>query len=236
MPARGGSKGVPGKNLRPLGGIPLVLHTINYALGEPGIADVLFSTDNLELAGLVMPIQDFQKMESGSILQVGARLMVHRRKDSQATDLAKISSTLFEISNSKFASDYEKLLMLQPTSPIRFPGELDTILKIARNESWSSIVSIRDATNNHPERMYLLENGILHPYSKTSFGDNPPRQLLEPVYIKDGSFYLFKIDLLRTGIMLGGAVYPYNRSCFPSVNIDTSIDFEFAEFLLNREL
>jgi len=234
VPARGGSKGVPGKNLRPLGGVPLALRTIDYALAESEIDDVLFSTDDPELARLVMPIQDFQNMDPGSIYQTGTRLMVHRRTDAQATDLARISSTLFDISRLSFAADYEMLLMLQPTSPLRFPGELHSILEIAQDDGWSSVVSVRDATNNHPERMYLLEGGLLRQYSPTNIGDNPPRQLLEPVFIKDGSFYLFRMSSLRAGIMLGEDVFPYVRSHFPSANIDTAIDFEFAEFLLNR--
>lgn len=235
IPARGGSKGVPGKNLRPLAGVPLALISINYALSEKLIDEIIFSTDDSALASLVMPIEDFLSMEIGTLRRLKNRLSIHRRSVNLANDESKISETLFEISKMQVSQNYEFLLMLQPTSPFRNVGEIDNIIKLTERREWTSIVSIRNATNTHPERMYTKNESYLNRFMESNLGDNPPRQLLDPVYIKDGAFYLLKSSLLKNDVMLGNQILHYDRSEMINVNIDTELDFQFADFIFRTE-
>lgn len=237
IPARGGSKGVTKKNLRLLGETPLVELAVNYGLQNEAFEKVLLTTEDSEIANLFTSSQKFQNCEDNGIFQVNDKLHIHKRRQDEAKDLSPIRLTLQSILNSAFLSSYKYLMLLQPSSPFRFMGEVEEILKIAEKSSFTSIVSVRDATSNHPERMFKQDQQHNHlvPYIQTKLGDNPPRQLLDKVYIKDGAFYFLRTDFIGSNQFLGDKIAPYDRTRLPCVNIDSEDDMLMAE-LLSRHL
>ena len=233
IPARGGSKGVKRKNLRHLNGTSLVELAVNYGLENSVFKKVLLTTEEPEIAKLFISSQKFQNCEENKILQVTDKLYIHKRYSFEAQDLSPIRSALHSIVDSTVFSGFEHLMLLQPSSPFRFRGEVEEILKIAMERPFTSVVSVRDATSSHPERMFKLDNGVnqLVPYLQTTLGDNPPRQLLDKVFIKDGAFYFLKTEIIGKNQLLGDRIVPYDRSTLPNVNIDNEDDMLMAELL-----
>ena len=238
IPARGGSVGVPGKNIRILSGKPLIKHTIDFAIGSELFRNILVSTDSSLIAELStggeLSQSKFESLPEGEIFPISKNLLLHKRKSEQAQTLSPIRDVLFELATgSTQLSDSEHLIMLQPTSPFRTKRELEEIFEITETcESWSSLASVTSVGGAHPDRMYRnTKNGVLQPYLSQNGGDNKPRQLLEDLVIKDGAYYVLKSENLRNRIMLGDEMISYFREGLRTANIDTETDFRMAELI-----
>lgn len=238
IPARGGSIGVPGKNIRILSGKPLIKHTIDFALDSGLFRNILVSTDSSLIAelstGREVSQSEFDLLPEGKILSISKNLLLHKRKSEQAQTLSPIRDVLFELATgNNQLSDSEHLIMLQPTSPFRTKRELEEIFEITESsESWSSLASVTSVGGAHPDRMYRsAKNGLLQPYLSQNGGDNKPRQLLEDLVIKDGAYYVLKSENLRNRIMLGDEMISYFREGLRTANIDTETDFQMAELI-----
>lgn len=241
IPARGGSEGVPKKNIRILGDKPLILHTIEFAQKSYLFDEIIVSTDSAEIAAVAskneIKLDDFENLQTDSILGLENNFKLHKRKKSQAQTLSPIRDTLFEISaDNHELSKFDYLCMLQPTSPFRTKEDIVSIEKhLADSENWSSIASFTKVGGMHPDRMWrMTQNSIMSPFLSQLSGDNKPRQLLEELYIKDGAYYLLKSDLLKREVMLGDNVRPIIRDGIYTVNIDTELDFLIAELIYEK--
>jgi len=238
IPARGGSTGVVGKNIRELHGKPLVSHTVDFALSQSFFDCVLVSTDNEDIAEIATNCEvsksAFQELGPNDILRVSNRLCVHRRLNSQAETLSPIREVLYDLSlNNDQNLSFDYLTMLQPTSPFRRSSELKELSKLINAEpEWTSIASFKEVGGFHPDRMYReLKNGLLDPYISQDNADNKPRQLLEKLFIKDGAYYVFKKENLQKRFLMGLLVKPILRQGLCTINIDTEEDFLIAQLV-----
>ena len=216
VPARGGSQGVKGKNWRDLGGKPLILWTLEFALSSNAISEVYLSSDSETIAHIgssgKIGVETFVDLPEDSITELDKNFYFHRRRRDQAQTLSLISEVLFDfVKRNKLWERFDFLLLLQPTSPFRSEEEIDRLLDLLQTDGWSSIVSLKDIGGMHPDRMYKLEDGIATPFSDQSLGDNRPRQSLEKLFIKDGAYYLLRIENLAREIMLGNRILPFFR-------------------------
>jgi CMP-N-acetylneuraminic acid synthetase len=238
IPARGGSIGVPGKNIRLLGGKPLILHTLDFAMQSKHFTQVILSTDSSDIAatatrGDVSP-NVFSNLSDDQYLDVGQKLIIHKRPPQHAQTLSPIREVLFEISKRQdLLSGFDVLWMLQPTSPYRYAEELIAIQKLLIKDSeWTSLASFTSIGGMHPDRMYLYDSD---PYMTAlvpqGSQDNKPRQLLSELFIKDGAYYIFKKSLLQRNILLGDRILPFFRDGLSTINIDTETDFKIAELI-----
>lgn len=239
VPARAGSIGVPGKNRRSLAGLPLSMWSVKFALENQIIKHIYFSTDDEELAVNVAPdsfsLDQFRLMPEDAVFEISKKISIHRRSKSQAQTLSLISEVLFDFVNQNLIYEkFDYLLLLQPTSPFRKQDELTRMLNTPPYDTWSSIVSMKDVGGMHPDRMYRVKSGVATPFLSQENGDNKPRQLLEPLLIKDGAFYLLKTENLKNKIMLGDSVVPFVREGLSTINIDTPEDFSLAEYYANE--
>ncbi len=220
IPARGGSKGVPKKNIRVLDGQPLIVYTIQASLACPLITDLVLTTDDPEIQRIA--------------LDAGCQAPFLRPPEL-ATDLALAIPTIQHavaemesLGNAK----YDVVVMLQPTTPLRATEDLSAALARLLASDASGIVSIVDVDNWHPMKMKCLEGDFLVNYADPPV-ENPPRQILPPVYIVNGAIYATRRDVLMngntfTGSQCLGFLMPPERS----VNIDTELDFLAAEHFL----
>lgn len=223
VPARGGSKGVPRKNVRPLGGRPLIAYTIEAALGCELFTDVVVSSEDDEILEIARAC--------------GARAPF-RRPPELATDTALAIPTIQHAVREMEAlagEPYDVVVMLQPTSPLRTSADLAGALgELLASDDADGLISVIEVGNGHPIKMKRLVDGWLEDYESWPV-ENPPRQSLPPVYIPNGAVYATRRDVLMErntfrGERCLGYLMPEERS----VNIDTETDFLVAEEYLRR--
>lgn len=219
IPARGGSKGVPRKNIRELAGRPLLAYTIEAALASKLLTRVVLSTDDDEIA------------------TVGARLGVNapfRRPAELATDSAKAIPVLEHAL--RFVEDEEKrtydaVLMLQPTTPFRTTEDIDGALSLLATSGADSVISVVDVAGHHPARMKYLEGDRLIDPPFCEACENQPRQELRPMFLRNGGIYATRREVLLAGSLKGRDCRAWVMPASRSVNIDDELDFRYAAWL-----
>ena len=216
--ARGGSVRLPGKNLRQLGGKPLINWSIEIAQEIPEICEILVSTDNESIADVSR--------------QAGA-LVPWLRPQELSTDEASSVDVALHALNWYEAEKgiVDGLLLLQPTSPFR---TRNTVLKgIALYEKMDMLPVVGvSATSAHPLWAFRIEKGEMLSFIDNSGIQNRSQDLL-PAYIVNGNFYLSSpADLRENNSFFGPRTIPLIvESEQEALDIDTEIDFAFAEFI-----
>lgn len=221
IPARGGSKGVPGKNIRPLGGIPLIEYSIRDALAVAADSeDVVVSTDSQEIADIAR--------------QAGATVPFLRPAEL-ATDTASSRDVMLHAVDTLNGAGirYDRLVLLQPTSPFRNTDDIKKSLELFEREHPDMVVSVIPAATNPYYNAYECDaDGLL----RISKGDGmiTRRQDAPPVWEFDGSIYVIDIDALRRYPSLGRMqkILPLPNTVAHNIDIDTELDFLLAESLL----
>ena len=225
IPARGGSKGVPRKNIVNINNIPLIGYTINAALKSNKLTDVVVSTDDAEIAEISRDL--------------GAQVPFIRPIDlasDQAQSSPVIEHAVHFMENIK-GFKYDAVLMLQPTSPLRTSKHINESLDLFTSQDCDSVVSIVSVGGNHPFRMKRLIGDQLINYIDQGFWDMRPRQSLPDVYIRNGAIYLIKRNVfMQNQQLIGDRCLGYIMNDYESTNIDTPIDLKIAELLLNEKL
>ncbi|AOP33667.1 hypothetical protein A0128_07325 [Leptospira tipperaryensis] len=221
--ARGGSKGVPGKNLKLLNGLPLIRYSIDAAKNAKKLTDFLVSTDSNEIA-------DFAK-DSGA-------LVPFVRPNDLAND---VISPMYAVLHAKKmmesqGKEYDAILMLQPTAPFRMSDDIDGAISLLESTKADSVISVVDVGSYHPARMKYLEGDRLIDPPFCEAYENQRRQELKPMYIRNGAIYLTKNSILEGESFKGKDCRAWVMSWQRSVNIDTQEDFLYAEWLATRGL
>jgi len=210
IPARGGSKRLPNKNIKLLGGKPLIAHSIEYAL-HSNIGDVVISTDDVQ-------IKDIAKKYD---------VKVQNRPKHLATDVSPTIDTLkFVVEN--LDKDYENVVLLQPTNPLRPKNLLIDALQLMNENKYDSLMTV---TRNHQKFGKIIDNKFI-PYN---YKIGQRSQDLEPLYFENGLLYITKVELIKEGKILGKNNHPMLvNHPFAHVDIDTQEDFELAEFYYHK--
>lgn len=219
IPARGGSKGLPGKNIRPLDGKPLIAYAIECAKKAKLVDRVIVSTDDSKIADVAR--------------RHGAEVPF-MRPDSLATDDAKaIDNYVYTVDrlSSEWGVQIEEFVVLQPTTPLRTSEDVDGAIELFRAKNADSVVSYTPEA--HPVRWhkYLDENmAFVDIFDQTI--DN--RQALRTSYYPNGAVYVFRTEVVRAGKYYTDKSFAYVMPRNRSVDIDTLDDFRYAEFLLSQ--
>ena len=216
IPARGGSKGIPGKNIRPIAGKPLIAHTIAAAQQVPTIDRIVVSTDDPAIADVAQ--------------HWGAEVPFLRPPELAADDTPGIAAVLHAMEQ---CQEVSQVLLLQPTSPLRSSADIEGILAFQRERQCPSVVSVCSSTK-HPQWHYRLgRTGELDPFLPPAPADC--RQQLEPAYALNGALYLCDHAWLQNqGSFVGPGTLGYPMPPERSVDIDTSLDWLWAETLLQH--
>ena len=221
--ARGGSKGVPNKNLKPIDSKPLIQYTIESAQNSKFLSHTIVSTDSPE-------ISDFAK-------SLGANVPF-LRPDNLADDFIGPLPTL--IHAKKFyennGNKADAIMMLQPTAPFRSTDDIDGSIELLKKTKSDSVISVVDVGAHHPARMKYIKDGKLIDPDICEEYENQRRQELEKMYIRNGSIYLTKSEVIDQMSFKGkdcrAWIMPWERS----VNIDTAEDFLYAEWVLKTQI
>lgn len=218
IPARGGSKGLPGKNIKDLLGKPLLAYTVEAAREAKGISQVLISTDDKEIAEVAT--------------RFGAECPFMRPAEL-ATDTAKsIDTYLFTVGKMEEikGKKIEEFMILQPTSPLRNSKHIDEAIQLFRSKDADSVVSYVEEAHPINWHRYLNEEGKL----EDVFQDHAllNRQEYRKTYYPNGAIYIFKHELVKQGAYYSDKSFAYVMDKKYSVDIDTQEDFDYAEHLL----
>lgn len=217
IPARGGSKSLPRKNVLPLAGRPLLAWTIAAARNAHCVRRVIVSTEDEEIAAVARA--------------AGAEVPFPRPAEL-ATDTASSVAVLRHAVEQCPGCAY--VVLLQPTSPLRTAEDIDSAFALLRSSNSPSCVSIC-AVEESPWWMYRqLEDGRIVPLlPEPANGDR--RQDLPSVYRVNGALYLARTDwFLQEGKLIGAATIGYRMPRRRSVDIDTRADFECAARILSE--
>ncbi len=224
IPARGGSKGVPLKNIRPLAGKPLLAYTAEQALQSQSLSRVLLSTDDARIA------------EVGRACGLEVPFM---RPASLAGDSAKSLPVILHALQwveEEEGQCYDAVMMLQPTTPFRQAADIDAAVALLKKTGADSVISVTDVGPFHPARMkYLQGDRLIDPPFCEAY-ENQPRQELKPMYIRSGDIYLTRREVLLGGSFKGKDCRALLIDSHRAVNIDSLRDFIYAEFLLEKDL
>lgn len=222
IPARGGSKGVPRKNLRLVGGRPLIEWTIEAAKGASCLGDVFVTTDDREIS---------QVSTAAGAIVIDRPCLIAGDK-TPMTDVIQHALSVCEVMQE---TRYDYILLLQPTAPMREAVDIDGAIARIIESRADSVISVYRVEDTHPARMYLLDNsGELVPYSQEPVGSL--RQDLPNVYHRNGAIYLCTTDFFkRAGKLWGGRMLPFVMPKERSANIDDMEDLLIADFLISRK-
>lgn len=208
IPARGGSKRLPGKNSMLLGGIPLVAHSILYAQADSRIDAVYVSTDDAEIKKIA--------------IAYGAQVI--DRPQHLARDLEPTVTALKHVLES-LESKPETVVLLQPTNPLRPKDLLQNALEIYEKGRYKSLFTV---TQSHQKLGKIKEDKFI-PFN---YEPGQRSQDLEPLYFENGLLYICKSELILNDTIISEEAYPLLIDHpFGSVDIDTLEDFDYAVYL-----
>ena len=229
IPARGGSKGLTGKNTRLLGGKPLIAWTIEAALGASSLSRIILSTDNEEIAnigleyGAEVPFMRPTELAQDNSLAI----------DTYTYTVDRLNNEIISEGKSSFPLLIDELAVCLPTAPLRESADIDNSVRIFREQKADSVISFYQSP--HPLQWYkcIDENGVLRGvFSEREELAN--RQEEKLAYLPNGAIYIFKYSLLKEKrTYYTDKTYPYLMPVSRSVDIDTFEDFCLAEFYLS---
>ena len=218
IPARGGSKGIPRKNIRLLAGRPLIVHTIEQALKSKYLDKVIVSTDDQE-------IEEISKKY---------RAKVVKRPEELAEDSTLMLPVMEHVvsyleNNENYKPDI--IVLLQPTSPFRQVQHIDEAIDKFLKENYDSLLSVC------PFHEFIWRKKRNTAFSiNYDFKKRVNKQDKEPEYRENGAIYISKYDvLIKRHNLLDNEVGLYIMPEENSVNIDTEFDFWLCEQILTKE-
>jgi CMP-N-acetylneuraminic acid synthetase len=220
IPARGGSKSVPRKNLRLLGGKPLIAWTIIVARRAKSLDRVIVSTDDHQIAEVAR--------------SYGAEVPFIRPPEIAADDTPDLPVFQHALRVLRDAEGYvpDVIVHLRPTQPFRTAEEIDEVVELVWRTGADCVKSVRPVSE-HPFKMYRLERDRLVPYldveERHRRGPDVPRQSLESIYLSAGVVDAVRREVVESGSTEGAWVAPYFADQTRYVNLDSPRDFEIAE-------
>ncbi len=221
IPARGGSKGVPRKNIRELLGKPLLAYTVECALKSTRLSCVVLSTDDKEIAaigrGLGADVPFLRPAELADDAAPTYPVVMHAVQYLEG-----------------HGRSFDAVCLLQPTNPLRQPADIDACIELLENTGADSVISVLPVPHQYNPRWVYLKNGEGDLVLST--GESAPiarRQDLPAAFHRDGSVYVTRTEALRRdGNLYGTHVRGYLIDRERSVNIDTPEDWDIAERML----
>lgn len=218
IPARGGSKGVPRKNIREVAGKPLIGWTIEEAKKSGFIDRLVVSTDDLEIADIAM--------------QLGGDVPFLRPAELARDDSSGIAPVIHMLTTIQPA--YDLVVLLQPTSPLRTVEDIDGAIALMVKRNANACVSVVEPEKS-PYWMYSMNgSGHLKPLLE---GDYACRQDIPPVYALNGAVYVAEVSwLLRKQAFVSDETIAYIMPKDRSIDIDTETDVAISTIILSGGL
>lgn len=214
IPARGGSKRLPEKNIKLIDGFPLLAFSILYAQANCSIVDEVYvSTDD----------DDIKKVA----IEYGA--MVIDRPTNISGDFEPTVSALKHVLQI-IDSEVENVILLQATNPIRPENLLKEAFEIYQKENCSSLFTV---SRNYKKFGKIIEQKFV----PDNYKIGQRSQDIEPLYFENGLLYITKASLIMENVIISEEAFPFEiNHVFASVDIDTQEDFDYAKYLYHKHI
>lgn len=215
IPARGGSKRLPNKNIKLLGGLPLVAHSVLYAQAFPEIIDDIYvSTDCEEIKQLALEF----------------KAKVIDRPEQLSGDEEPTVSALKHVLQQLEDDTIETVILLQPTNPLRPPQLLQEAFNAYQTNNVASLFTV----SRDYKKLGKINSQKFEPFN---YKIGQRSQDLEPLYYENGLLYITQAALIKQDVIFDVASYPFIvNHPYAQVDIDTLEDFEYAEYLLQLSI
>jgi len=218
IPARGGSKGVPGKNIFPLAAKPLVAYTIEAALESESVSRLIVSTDDKKIA-------EVSRLYGAETIDRPAEIS----GDYHQSELALIHVLDHLEVNEKYIPDW--LIFIQCTSPLLLPEDIDEAYRVVVNGKYDSVFSAFE--EHFIPRWQFGKNETVKPVNYEP-NKRPMRQEVPSEFVENGAFYIMRTDhLKRTGTRFGKKCGIYVMPLERSFQVDTFEDIALIEKIIN---
>lgn len=220
--ARGGSKTIPRKNIKPLAGKPLIAYTIKAAKDSKLLTRCIVSSDDQEIIkiskkyGAEVPFvrpKELAGDKSGSIEVVQHAIRWLRENDGQ---------------------EYDYVMILQPTSPLRTGQDIDECIKKIVDNNADSVMSMFELVDFSLKKLKKIENGLILPLVEDEGKKSSRHQDLEKIYKRNCAIYLTRVDLIERGDLFGKKSLAYLMPAERSADINKPYEFELAEFWVKK--
>jgi len=222
IPARGGSKGLPNKNIREMAGKPLIAWTIEKAIASQYLDRVIVSTDDNEIAE--------------TAARIGAEVPFMRPAEfaEDKTPMMDVINHAIEFFKREGIS-YDYVALLEPTSPLRKDRDIDNAIEqlIDNEKVADSLVSVGEVHLEHPSIMKEISTGYVQPYEQVN-AKITRRQDLNAVYFPYGVIYLARTEaLIKSGTFYQEQTVPYPIERWQNYEVDDLYDFMCIEAVIN---
>jgi CMP-N,N'-diacetyllegionaminic acid synthase len=220
IPARDGSKGIPGKNLAVIGGKPLIGWSITAAQASGVVDRILVSTDSRTIADVA--------------IAYGAEAPWLRPAELSTDDALVLAVARHALNEFERTDAADWVILLQPTSPLRSHDDIRNALELAQQRNAQSVIGVT-ATHIHPAWLFTIdESGELNRH--VSAPASTQRQQRASYYVPNGAIYIVKAEVLRGGgSWYDAGALAYVMPAERSLDIDTPWDLRLAELILNSE-
>lgn len=224
IPARGGSKGLPGKNIRPINGHPLIAYSIAAGLSAKRIERVICSTDTQEIADVAT--------------HYGAEVPFLRPTELAQDQSPDIDTFQHLIQELKIRDSYRPdiIVQLRPTSPVRQLGQIDAAINVLANNPETDSVRSVTLSPATPYKMWRISEGRLTPLLTIDNMPEPfnmPRQALPEIYWQTGTIDVIRTSVIESGSMTGNEVRPFIVEQEHAVDIDNHESFIRAHRIIS---
>lgn len=221
VPARGGSKGLPKKNIRLLDGQPLLTYSVRAGLESKYVDDVIVSSEDNEILEIAK--------------KCGANVL--KRPDELATDTASAELLIKHVIEAQLEKgvSYRYAILLQPTSPLRTSAHVDQAFEKLLSENASSLISVVEYEYT-PFKCFVInkDNTLQGLFNNATPFMN--RQELPPCYLSNGAIYIFETEkFIRNMSFYQEPCVPFIMNKLESIDIDTLSDLEEAERVMKQE-
>lgn len=224
IPARGGSKGVRGKNIRAVAGKPLIEYSIELAKRCPFLYRTVVSTDSEKIAGIAKGCGGY------------VPFLRPKRLAGDRTPMVPVLQHAVNFIESEDGIKIDYVLLLQPTNPLRVLSDVKGCVDKAIATKADSVISVARVESVHPMLMKKIEGDLIKPYCIDE-KEGTARQDYKPyAYMRAGGIYVVRRDvLMNTGSIRGSISRPYIIPAERGLGIDDEIDLLTAEQLILRK-
>lgn len=215
IPARGGSKRLPNKNILEIASKPLITHTIEAALNSKYISSVVVTSDSDEILNITSSL--------------GANII--KRDENLSSDTSSSVDVVLDVISK--CDEFEYIILLQPTSPLRTSFHIDEAIKILKEKNADALVSVCEMEHSPLWSNSLPDDDCMENFLDKSL-DGKRSQELKKYYRLNGAIYIVKTKrfLEEKSFFLSKNIFAYKMDRKSSIDIDEKIDFDFAKMIM----
>ncbi|MCL5128742.1 acylneuraminate cytidylyltransferase family protein [Algibacter sp. L4_22] len=212
IPARGGSKRLPNKNILMLGDLPLIAHSILYAKANNHLIDAIYvTTDDAAIKKIAL---------SYNVNVIDRPAAISGDFEPTITAVKHVLESIVE--------EVKTVVLLQPTNPLRPKTLLESCFKVYNEKKCDSLFTV--SQNEH--KLGRIQNDVFKPFN---YKPGQRSQDLEPLYFENGLLYIVKSKSVLKDDIITTNAFPYKMNdLFENIDIDTQADFDYAQYVLNK--